>query len=92
MNALITKVIVEIGRTLGKAVIAGIGVEIAKVAGTHLQKRLAAKDRDKDAKGKHGKDGKDGVPVEEVESVKAENERLRAEIDRLREELAAARD
>lgn len=102
MNALIGKVIVEIGRTLGKAVIAGIGMELAKVAGTHLQKRLAAKPAPKDAKA-----AKAGEPAEsaedrrkdkesgadpDVDRVKAENERLRAEVERLREELAAARD
>lgn len=94
MNALIGKVIVEIGRTLGKAVIAGIGMELAKVAGTHLQKRLAAKPAPKDGKAAKASDDKDKDPVADpdVERVRAENERLRAEVARLREELDAVRD
>jgi hypothetical protein len=72
------KIVVEFGRLLGKAFIAGVGMEIAKVAGSHLQKRLAPKDDKK----------KEPEPTEE--ELRAENDKLRAEVDRLREELATA--
>lgn len=87
MRPFIGKVVAEIGRTLGRAVIAGIGMEIAKVAGSHLQKRLAAKD--KAAPAGQGAEPEGGAS--DVEQVRAENDRLRAEVERLREELEARR-
>jgi gas vesicle protein len=36
----VSNVVVEIVKTMGKALIAGVGVELARVAGQHLSKRL----------------------------------------------------
>jgi hypothetical protein len=75
MQALVGKVIVEVGRALGKAFIAGVGLEVARVAGMHLRKNLGPKDKDDDER-----DDKD--------KVREENERLKAEVTKLKEELA----
>ncbi len=82
MNASVGKVIAELGRTLGKALLAGVGVEIAKVAGAHMKKRLGPRD---------GAAAKEDPPPPTADEVQRENEKLREEIEKLREELAAAR-
>lgn len=67
-------VLFEIGKAIGKAVIAGLGVELARVTSAHMRKKLGVKDDD----------------VEKVESdlekMKRENEALRRELDALKAE------
>ena len=36
----------EIGKALGKAVVAGVGLELARLASGHMRKRLGVKDED----------------------------------------------
>lgn len=74
-------VIIEIGRTLGKAVLAGVGVELARLASLALRKRLDPSDEEKAAK------EREPTP----EELKAENEKLKAELEKVRQELAATR-
>jgi cell division protein FtsB len=70
-------IIVEIGRTLGKAVLAGVGVELARLASLALRKRLDPSDEQKAEK--------EPTP----EELKAENEQLKAELEKLKTELAS---
>ena len=71
-------IIVEIGRTLGKAVLAGVGMELARLASLALRRRLDPKDEEEAA-------SKEPTP----EELKAENEKLKAELEKLKTELAA---
>lgn len=66
------RVLLEIAKALGKAVIAGVGVELARVASGHVQKRFGPK--------------KDEKKPEEMtpEELRKENERLRAEVEELK--------
>jgi len=73
-------VVVEIVKTVGKALLAGVGVEIARVAGQHLNKRLGPNAQ------AQAQDKKD------AERLKAENEALRTEVSRLKAELAATEE
>jgi hypothetical protein len=72
---MIGKVVLEIGKALGKAVIAGVGVELARVASAHIQKRFGPK--------QDAKKPEDMTP----EELRAENERLRTENERLKRQL-----
>lgn len=80
MGPLVGKVLLEIAKALGKAVIAGVGVELARVASGHVQKRFGPKT------------GKDEKKPEEMtpEELKKENERLRAEVEELKERLGTS--
>lgn len=69
---MIGKVLLEIAKALGKAVIAGVGVELARVASGHVQKRFGPKKDDKEPE--------DMTP----EELRKENERLRAEVEELK--------
>lgn len=73
-------IIVEIGRTLGKAVLAGVGMELARLASLALRRRLDPKDDEAAANA-----SKEPTP----EELKAENEKLKAELEKLKTELAA---
>ncbi|HEY4221083.1 MAG TPA: hypothetical protein VGO62_07065 [Myxococcota bacterium] len=70
------RVVLALGKVLGEALIAGVGMEIAKVAGEHMKKRVGPKKTEAEQK---------------AEDTAAENERLKAEVTRLREELLRAR-
>ena len=70
-------IIVEIGRTLGKAVLAGVGMELARLASLALRRRLDPHDEEEAAK--------EPTP----EELKAENEKLKAELEKLKTELAS---
>ncbi len=65
-------VIVEIGKALGKAVVAGVGLELARLATGHMRKRLGVKDEEAEKRDA------------DLEKVKRENEALRKEIDQLK--------
>lgn len=79
MGPMVGKVLLEIAKTLGKAVIAGVGVELARVASGHVQKRFGPKKDDK-------KKPEEMTP----EELKKENERLRAEVEELKERLGTS--
>lgn len=72
MGPSVGKVLLEIVKALGKAVIAGVGVELARVASGHVQKRFGPK--------------KDEKKPEEMtpEELRQDNERLRAEVEELK--------
>jgi hypothetical protein len=70
------KIIVEIGRTLAKAVLAGVGVELARLVSVHMRKRLDPTDVEAPAEEPEGS-----------EELKAENAKLKAEVDKLKTEL-----
>lgn len=65
-------VIVDIGKTLAKAVIAGVGVELARLASGHMRKRLGVKEEEAE-KLEH-----------EVEEIRKENAALKKEIEALK--------
>ena len=74
------KIIAEIARTLGRAVVAGVGVELARLASRALRKRL---DPDDDEVHKKDPPAREQTPEElkaELERLKAENERLKTEL------------
>lgn len=75
---MIGKVLLEIAKALGKAVIAGVGVELARVASGHVQKRFGPKKDDKKPK--------EMTP----EELREENERLRAEVEDLKSRMGAS--
>ena len=77
VSPMIGKVLLEIAKALGKAVIAGVGVELARVASGHVQKRFGPKTEE------NPKKPEDMTP----EELRAENERLRSEVSRLKERL-----
>ncbi len=78
MGPMVGKVLLEIVKALGKAVVAGVGVELARVASGHVQKRFGPK--------------KDDKKPEEMtpEELRKENERLRAEVEELKERLGTS--
>jgi hypothetical protein len=69
------KIVVTVGKLIGEALLAGVGLEIAKVTGEHLKKRLGPKD----AKTKE-------EVAAENEKLKAENSKLKEELARARQE------
>lgn len=70
------KVIIDIGKTLAKAVIAGVGVELARLASGQLRKKLGVKDEDAEKL------------EDEVEAVKRENAALKRELEALKQQQA----
>ena len=72
------KIIAEIGRTLGRAVLAGVGVELARLASLALRKKLTPEEVAAEEK----------KQAEEAD-LKAENEKLKAELATLKEQLRA---
>lgn len=83
LSASLGRFLAEVGRTLGKAIVAGVGMEIAKVVGSELQSRLVPRSaaRDDAAKSRSVTSAASGDDAE------AENERLRAELHALRQEV-----
>ena len=78
MGPMVGKVVIEIAKALGKAVIAGVGVELARVASGHVQKRFGPKKDDKKPE--------DMTP----EELRRENERLKAEVEELKDRLGSS--
>lgn len=78
MSPFIGKIVLEIGKSVGKAVLAGIGLELAKVASDHVRRRLGPRDAKKPL-----------TPEEQLAEVKAENEALKAELARVKASAAA---
>jgi hypothetical protein len=85
MQALIGKIVIEVGKQLVKAMIAGVGLELAKVAADHVRKRLGPK---KDAKPGAKAAGTANPPPatteEQLARAKAENAELKAELEKLK--------
>lgn len=79
MGPMVGKVLLEIAKALGKAVIAGVGVELARVASGHVQRRFGPKDDAKKAE--------DMTP----EELREENARLKAEVEDLKQRLDSPR-
>ena len=77
----IGRIAVEVGKALAKAVIAGVGLELAKVASDRVRKHLGPKDK-KD-------DGKPLTPEEELKKTKEEVAELKAELERMKSGHAA---
>lgn len=84
MGPMVGKIIVEIGKALGKAVIAGVGLELARVASGHVRKRFGPKDDAKKNDEKKRDEQKPLTAEEQLAKVKAENEELRAELERIK--------
>lgn len=99
----IGKVLVEIGKALGKAIVAGVGLELARAATGHVKRIVGPKDDDDEdapsqstpkSTGKStGKSTKkksaDVVVVDAIDAV--EFARIRSENETLRAELEALR-
>lgn len=66
-------VIIEVGKTLAKAVIAGVGVELARLASGHMRKRLGVKEEEQEKL------------EDEVEQIRRENAELKREIEALKQ-------
>lgn len=66
-------VIIEVGKTLAKAVIAGVGVELARLASGHMRKKLGVKEEEQEKL------------EDEVEQIRRENEALKREIEALKQ-------
>ena len=94
------KVLVEIGKALGKAIVAGVGLELARAATGHVKRIVGPKDDgdgDNDAdpsavktrttaakKNKKADLIVDAVDADEVARIRRENASLRAELETLR--------
>jgi cell division protein FtsB len=65
-------VIIDIGKTLAKAVIAGVGVELARLASGQMRKRLGVKEEEAEKL------------EADLEQIKRENAELKREIEALK--------
>jgi len=74
---LIGRVVADVAKQLAKAVLAGVGIELARVAGEHVRDRLGVQKRRSD---------------EEVDALELENRRLKDEVLRLRRQLDEQRE
>jgi hypothetical protein len=71
------KIVVEVGKALGKAVVAGIGLELARVVSKAIKARFD-NDHDDDDERKSQRE------PDTLEALRRENASLRAELDALR--------
>ena len=88
MGPFTNKFIGDVARTVGKALLAGVGMELAKVIGEHIRRRVGPKP-DATAGSAHPV-GPGSAGTDDAHRA-AEVERLRMENARLRDELAAPR-
>ena len=65
-------VFAEIGKALGKAVLTGLGLELARLSSERLRARFGIKDLEAEKR------------REDLERIKRENDALRLEVERLR--------
>ena len=84
----IGKILLEVGKALGKAVIAGVGLELARAATGHVKKAVGPKD-DKDVSKDPPKDATKDADVTPAAATAADVDRIRQENALLREELEA---
>ncbi len=87
------KLLLEVGKALGKAVVAGIGLELARAASGHVKKAVGPKDKAKDGQRRDGSDDVDTdderrtASAADVERIRRENAALREELEALKREL-----
>ena len=92
------KLLLEVGKALGKAVVAGIGLELARAASGHVKKAVAPKDQAKDGERRDARDDVDTDDADQrrtataadVERIRRENAALREELEALKRELRRA--
>ena len=82
------KILVEIGKALGKAIVAGIGRELARAATGHVKRAVAprAQPDDTDTAGNAERDQvvTDAAIATELAKTRRENEALRRELEDLK--------
>ncbi len=93
------RIVVEIGKALGKAVIAGVGLELARVATKAVRARFGDDDDDEQAPAspatskRAAKPGDaDDAAEDDAEALRRENAALREELGALRRDLKAVRE
>ncbi len=94
----IGKALIEIGKALGKAIVAGVGLELARAATGHVKRIVGPKekddgDNDDDPSPAAKKPQKRaGIAVEAIDANADEIIRIRKENETLRAEVQALRD
>lgn len=91
------KLLLEVGKALGKAVVAGIGLELARAASGQVKKAVGPKDKARGA-AKDTECDADAVDADphrtataaDVERIRRENAALREELEALKRELRRA--
>lgn len=94
-GAAVGKLLLEVGKALGKAVVAGIGLELARAASGHVKKAVGPKDKagkddarhEKDSDGNTDADERRTASAADVERIRRENAALREELEALKREL-----
>jgi hypothetical protein len=97
-GAAVGKLLLEVGKALGKAVVAGIGLELARAASGHVKKAVGPKDKTKDGErrdaredvGADAADERRTASAADVERIRRENAALREELEALKRELRRA--
>lgn len=89
------KIVVEIGKTLGKAIITGVGLELARVASLKVRRRLGEEEKPKTpppVQTRTDATYPDGPPQpsDELARARAQNAALREELERLKSAGAVA--
>lgn len=95
LNNQIGKVLVEIGKALGKAVVAGIGLELARAASGHVKRVVGPKDAETETTTTttttttaKKKPPQQTAAADDVDEVRKENQRLREELAALKAQQA----
>jgi hypothetical protein len=92
-GAAVGRILLEVGKALGKAVVAGIGLELARAASGHVKKAVGPKDKkSKRATGDDDAldgddDGDRAATAADVARIRRENAALREELEALKREL-----
>jgi hypothetical protein len=90
------RIVAEVGKALGKAVIAGLGLELARVTTVFVRRRLGADDNAQrsaptdDARDDRAAQRKPSVD-DDVEALRRENQALREELRALQAEVRGPR-
>jgi hypothetical protein len=91
------RIVAEIGKALGKAIIAGVGLELARVVTKAVKVRFGARDGDDEdddgaaTKNNTKVDRKAEANVDDAAALRRENAALREELGALRREFEAER-
>ena len=83
------KLLLEVGKALGKAVVAGIGLELARAASGQVKRAVGPKEKPQDANGDDA-DVRSPATAADVERIRRENAALREELEALKRELRRA--
>lgn len=94
-GAAVGKLLLEVGKALGKAVVAGIGLELARAASGHVKKAVGPKDKGANDDARRDTDSDEGearrtATAADVERIRRENAVLREELEALKRELRKA--